>query len=108
MAQDKLHGVRIERNLFIPLSDGVSLTADLYLPEGKGPFPTLVSYYPYHKDDLIGSLFEYPRRYFAERGYANLLVDFRGLGGSDGEAWEAMGSQESKDGAEQGKKGRAQ
>src|SRR5262245_23125502 len=83
MPQEKQYDVRIERNLLIPLSDGVSLAADLYSPDGPGPFPTLVSYYPYHKDDLIGASFEYPRRYFTERGYANLLVDFRGLGNSD-------------------------
>jgi putative CocE/NonD family hydrolase len=100
MAQDKLYEVRVERNLLIPLSDGVSLAADLYLPNEKGSFPTLVNYYPYHKDDLIGSLSEHSRRYFAERGYANLLVDFRGLGSSDGVAWGAMDSREDKDGAE--------
>ena len=48
-----------ERNLLIPLSDGASLAADLYLPDAPGPFPTLVSDYPYHKDDLIGLSFEY-------------------------------------------------
>ena len=100
MTQDKLHEVRIERNLLIPLSDGVSLAADLHLPEGEGPFPTLVSYYPYRKDDFIGSFFEYPQRYFAERGYANLLVDFRGLGGSEGVAWGFVDSRENRDGAE--------
>lgn len=57
--------VCVERNLFIPLSDGVSLTADLYLPDALGPFPTLVSYYPYHKDDLIGLSFEY--RFFEKQ-----------------------------------------
>ena len=40
------------------MSDGISLEADLYLPDGDGPFPALVSAYPYHKDDLIGALFD--------------------------------------------------
>lgn len=100
MSQVKQHNVLIERNFLIPLSDGVSLAADLYLPDAPGPCPTLVSYYPYHKDDLIGAFFEYPRRYFAERGYANLLVDFRGLGNSDGIVWDAMDAHEANDGAE--------
>ncbi len=100
MPQEKQYDVRVERNLLIPLSDGVSLAADLYLPEASGRFPALVSYYPYHKDGLIGSFFEHPRRYFAERGYANLLVDFRGLGNSDGVVWEAMDPREATDGAE--------
>jgi hypothetical protein len=29
-----------------------------------------MSFYPYHKDDMIGASFESSRRYFAERGYA--------------------------------------
>lgn len=100
MSQEKRYDVRVERNLLIPLSDGASLAADLYLPTASGRFPALVSYYPYHKDDLIGAFFEHPRRYFAERGYATLLVDFRGLGSSSGVVWDAMDPREAKDGAE--------
>jgi hypothetical protein len=100
MSQEKRYNVRVERNLLIPLSDGAVLAADLYLPDAPGRFPALVSYYPYHKDGLIGALFEYPRRYFAERGYANLLVDFRGLGNSSGVVWDAMDPREAMDGAE--------
>lgn len=100
MSQGKQDNVRVERNLLIPLSDGATLAADLYLPAAPGRSPALVSYYPYHKDGLIGSFFEYPRRYFAERGYANLLVDFRGLGNSSGAVWDAMDPREAADGAE--------
>ncbi|MDB5107136.1 MAG: putative Hydrolase CocE/NonD family protein [Candidatus Binatus sp.] len=100
MAADKLHEIEIERNLLIPLRDGAELSADLYRPAGKGSFPTLMSFYPYHKDDFIGAMNEAPRRYFAARGYAHLLIDFRGLGGSSGIAWEAMDRGEGRDGAE--------
>jgi hypothetical protein len=100
MSQEKRYDVRVERNLLIPLSDGASLAADLYLPDAPGRFPALVSYYPYHKDDFIGAGSEHPRRYFAERGYASLLIDFRGLGNSDGVVWDAMDPREAPDGAE--------
>ncbi len=100
MSDEVRNEIVIERNLLIPLKDGASLCADLYRPAGKGPFPALMSFYPYHKDDMIGASFEAPRRYFAERGYAHLLVDFRGLGGSDGVAWEAMHREEGVDGAQ--------
>jgi len=100
VSHEQRFAVHVERNLLIPLSASVSLAADLYLPDAPGPFPTLVSYYPYHKDGLIGSFFEYPRHYFAEHGYANLLVDFRGLGNSDGIVWDAMDPHEADDGAE--------
>ncbi|MGO9602721.1 MAG: CocE/NonD family hydrolase [Candidatus Binataceae bacterium] len=100
MGSDELHEIVIERNLLIPLSDGATLSADLYRPAGKGPFPALLSFYPYHKDDFIGAMNEEPRRYFAARGYAHLLIDFRGLGGSSGVAWPAMDRGEGRDGAE--------
>jgi putative CocE/NonD family hydrolase len=100
MEEENLFDIRVERNLLIPLVDGATLAADLYCPDAPGPFPTLVSFYPYHKDDLIGGANEWPRRYFAARGYACLLVDFRGLGSSSGVAWDAMDSAEGRDGAE--------
>jgi uncharacterized protein len=100
MPEEKLHPIEIERNLVIPLPDGATLSADLYRPAGKGPFPALLSFYPYHKDDFIGAANEAPRRYFAAHGYAHLLVDFRGLGGSTGVAWDAMDRGEGRDGAE--------
>ena len=42
-------------------------------------------FYPYRKDDLIGASYEHSRRYLTERGYASLLVDFRGTGSSGGD-----------------------
>ncbi len=100
MADDARNEIVIERNLLIPMKDGASLSADIYRPAGSGKFPALMSFYPYHKDDMIGASFEASRRYFAQRGYAHLLIDFRGLGGSDGVAWEAMHRNEGVDGAE--------
>ncbi|HUA35613.1 MAG TPA: CocE/NonD family hydrolase [Candidatus Binataceae bacterium] len=100
MSDEKLNEIVVERNLIIPLSDGAELGADLYRPAGEGKFPALLSFYPYHKDDFIGAMNEAPRRYFAARGYAHLLIDFRGLGGSSGVAWDAMERGEGRDGAE--------
>lgn len=92
--------IKIQRNLRIPLSDGTYLAADLFRPAAGGPFPTLISFYPYHKDDFIGAMLSPAMLYFAAHGYAHLLVDFRGLGGSSGVAWEAMDRREGRDGAE--------
>ena len=89
-ATKQLHAVRLERNVLITLTDGVTLAADLYLPDGPGPFPTLISFYPYRKDDIIGSFSVYAQRWFAQRGYAHLLVDVRGSGGSAGQWVESM------------------
>lgn len=100
MTTEQTAEIRIERNHLIPLPDGTTLAADLYAPQGEGPFATLVSLYPYHKDGLIGCMFEYARRYFAQHGYASLLVDLRGLGNSDGVAWEPLDAREGEDGVE--------
>jgi uncharacterized protein len=96
-----LHDIRVERNVLIPLEDGVTLAADLYLPDASGPFPTLISFYPYRKDDIIGSFSAYVQRWFTQRGYAHLLVDVRGSGGSAGRWVESMHPiPESADGAQ--------
>lgn len=98
---DKPRDVDLVRNLLIPLRDGTTLCADLHLPSGPGRHPTLISLYPYRKDDVIGSFSIYARRWFAQRGYAHLLVDVRGYGGSEGHHAESFDpAAESADAAE--------
>ena len=65
--------------------DGITLAADLHLPSlARAPSNADISFYPYRKDDIIGSFSVYARHWFAARGYAQLLVDVRGYGGSEG------------------------
>jgi uncharacterized protein len=93
--------ITVERNLVIPLADGTALAGDLYRPAGDHPHPVLLNFYPYRKDDIIGSLFDGTRRRFVERGYADLLVDMRGTGGSDGNYGETFNlKREGRDAAE--------
>ena len=90
----------VERNLLVPLADGVTLAGDLYRP-GSDPAPVLISFYPYRKDDIIGSFTERQRLALVERGYAHLLVDVRGFGGSDGSSVESQDPRaEGRDAAE--------
>lgn len=100
MARDQQFEVHCERNVLIPLSDGITLAGDLFRPKEVNSFPVLVSYYPYRKDDVIGAHFIQANKYFAERGYGSLLVDFRGIGGSEGAFWEEFDAREGRDGAE--------
>ncbi len=90
--------MRVERNVLIPLRDGVSVAADLFLPDGPDPVPAVFSYYPYRKDDYIGAFAGSAIEYFANHGYASLLVDFRGLGNSGGIAHDAFSAPEAQDG----------
>ena len=72
--------VRVERNALVPMSDGVRLAADVYLPEGDGPFPVLLTRTPYNKDRGERAA----RRYAAE-GYAVVVMDSRGIYASRGD-----------------------
>jgi uncharacterized protein len=83
-------GFECEKNLMVPLADGTRLSADLYRPAGASPGPVLVSYYPYRKDDIIGSLFERTRIRLCERGYASVFADMAGTGASGGDYGESF------------------
>ena len=70
---------------WIPMSDGIRLSATLYLPDrDRGPWPTILEYLPYRKDDgtLQRDLELYP--YVVDRGYVGARVDVRGTGRSEG------------------------
>jgi uncharacterized protein len=100
VVKQSVDGIQIDRNLILTLTDGTRLSGDLYRPAGAGPGPVLVSYYPYRKDDIIGSLFEGCRIRLCERGYASVFVDMAGTGSSEG-SWESFDlSREGRDCAE--------
>jgi putative CocE/NonD family hydrolase len=76
--------VTVIRDLMIPMPDGVRLAANLFIPEGGGPYPGIFTFHPYHKDGHLGLTHAPINRHFASRGYAVMEVDFRGVGGSEG------------------------
>ena len=75
-----------EQLLFVPASDGTRLACTLYLPEGDGPFATLLEALPYRKDDITSSYADSYVRFVREGGFAVLRVDLRGTGNSGGVA----------------------
>lgn len=79
------HEVVVERDLRIPMDDGVLLVADRYLPADRPEgAPLLVTRTPYGRGPE-GVL----ARLYAERGFQVLLVSCRGTFGSGGR-WEAF------------------
>ncbi len=77
--------VEVVRDVRIPTADPrITLSADLYRPITTERVPALVTVVPYRKDFVGGLAHDGPARWFAERGYAGLLVDLRGIGSSDG------------------------
>lgn len=73
-------------NVRVPMSDGVRLLADVYLPAGpgvEGPFPTILIRLPYGKTEAYCSMPAHGK-YWARRGYACVIQDVRGRFGSEG------------------------
>ena len=79
------HGAGDELEIMVPMVDGVQLYTTVQLPDGDGPFPTVVVRSPYAqfsnvmRDTLCGR--------FARYGYACVFQDTRGQGESEGD-WE--------------------
>ncbi len=95
-----IYDVEVVRNILIPLrNEGCDLAADLFLPRGAPPGPALVTLLPYHKDGEVGIEQWSANRYFAARGYATLLADFRGTGSSGGRARPPLDLGDAEDGA---------
>lgn len=99
------HGMIVERDVAVPMRDGVKLYADVHRPQGKQKVPALVAWSPYGKHrpfqyeyflnfagvrkEWISSytMFEGPDPlYWIPRGYAVIHVDVRGVWGSEGDA----------------------
>ena len=87
-----------QRDVAIPVRDGLELAATLYLPDGDaGPQPCLLEALPYRKDDLTSSYtsgYEDLRDRF---GYAVCRLDVRGTGSSPGDATDEYPPAEQRD-----------
>jgi uncharacterized protein len=73
------------REVWIPMKDGVRLSATLYMPAAGArgeKFPAVLEYLPYRKDELSSPVRVH--EYFARHGYVSARVDIRGTGRSEG------------------------
>jgi uncharacterized protein len=93
--------MKIEKNLRIPMRDGVHLTADIYRPDNNTKVPTLLALSHYGKELQALSLTLPPQarpsimwdgsieagdiRNIVSHGYGHVITDMRGTGGSEGE-----------------------
>src|SRR5215469_12101268 len=75
------HRVAVERDLPIPMPDGVVLLADRYFAHGNERAPIVLLRSPYGRRTLWGLV----GRLFAERGYQAIIQSVRGTFGSGGE-----------------------
>ncbi len=95
-------GIRIERDVAVPLRDGVTIYVDVYRPEGALDVPAIIAWSPYGKRTGYatppmptpgvpagtlspGTKFEGPDpEYWCRQGYAIINPDPRGCGNSEG------------------------
>jgi predicted acyl esterase len=76
----------------IGAKDGVTLAAAVYLPKGKGRYPTLFAASPYRFDNNLAPAMPIflwretgPIEYYLKHGYAFVHLDVRGTGRSGGD-----------------------
>jgi predicted acyl esterase len=68
-----------KQEVMVPMRDGVKLATNLYLPEGEGPWPVVLTRTPYNKNGADRSAAVYN-----DNGYALVSQDVRGRYESEG------------------------
>lgn len=79
-------GVNVERNVAAEMRDGTVLYADIYRPDGDGPWPVILMRSPYEKmqgEHNFGT-YQLPS-WYAQRGYLVVSQDTRGRYESEGD-----------------------
>ena len=88
--------------LQVPSFDGTILWVEVTLPEGDGPWPTVIASSPYNGEKNAAdrgntpAMWRYWTQDYAKRGYAAVNVDVRGYGMSEG-CVEVWGENEQRD-----------
>jgi uncharacterized protein len=103
-SSDPIHPIVVDKDVDVPMRDGLVLKADVFRPYGDGKFPAILNLGPYQKDkpwNVPDTLEEKPNewmnwetvnpQWWVPRGYAAVRLDGRGSGKSPGqcEPWSA-------------------
>lgn len=90
------YGILAERDVSIPVREGVTLDSDIFRPDGEGAFPALLAVHAYAKApqsmEIMPIGFSYARgfietgdfNFYVRRGYALVIVNITGSRGSSG------------------------
>ncbi len=96
MVSTEQYRVIRERNVMVPMRDGVRLATDIYRPDTPGRFPALVTRGPYGKDGYADNQ-EHSIWFFPQRGYVVVSQDCRARFDSEGDNYDPL-FQEGQDG----------
>jgi len=92
----RVYNIKIERNVDIPVGNGISMKADIYRPDAEGQFPVILAASPYSKEiqtmPMMPVGFSYARgwmesgdpNFYVRRGYVMAIATIRGSRGSGG------------------------
>ena len=109
------YGIKTEKDVFVPVRDGIRLCMNIYRPDAGGKFPALLAMGGYGKElqeVLIppqplqksplwdGNIEAGDTPDVVSRGYVHVIGDVRGVGQSEGEHTGVFSSQEGRDGAD--------
>lgn len=90
------HEVVVDRDVLVPMPDGVTLGGDIYRPETPGRYPVILGISPYNKHLQSAPMRPVgftPKRgymetgdpnFFVRRGYVHAVINVRGTGDSGG------------------------
>jgi hypothetical protein len=84
MPIEESESIVVERNIAVAMRDGVTLATDVYRP-AHGKWPTLIQRTPYGKSPFPDNFVSLTPTYAAEQGFAVVVQDTRGRGGSGGD-----------------------
>jgi putative CocE/NonD family hydrolase len=90
--------ILIEKDVMMPMRDGVHLAANVYRLAGAGPQPVILARTPYDKNAIVNGDDTIDLLQLVQAGYVIVIQDTRGRCASEGE-FNAM-VQERKDGAD--------
>lgn len=84
LSMSNKESVVLEKNVPVPMRDGVKLYADIYRPDDGGVYPVLLMRTPYNKEDAQTMNYAHPS-WYARHGYVVIVQDVRGRWSSEGE-----------------------
>jgi hypothetical protein len=93
---ERKYSILFERNVRIPVEEGITLDSDIFRPDDGGKFPAILAIHPYYKPEqsmeIMPIAFSGERalieagdfNFYVRRGYALVIVNIRGTQASDG------------------------
>ena len=93
---ERKYGIVAERDVKIPMSDGIKIDCDIFRPDAREKFPAILGVHPFDKPSqsaptmpkgfylLNGSIEAGDINFYVRRGYAQVIANVRGTGKSEG------------------------